>query len=204
MKVIFSNSLPSLVKKFFLVFALLSFGLASVNAQETDTVKTVKVQEKKKKEKKEKSPQELLAQRAALKSAIIPGWGQFQNGGKHRWKIPVIYGGLGTITYFTSINHRLFKCYENAYIKVSQGEFAECEGFTTQSQLKDGMETYHQQRDMFVLITLGAYALNVLDAYVWAHLQDFDNSDDLTLNIYPSFINIADRQYAGFTVQLKL
>ena len=181
--------MPSLAKPLLLVFIALVFSSPLVYGQDAEK-ETVE------KRKKPKSPQEQLAQRAALKSTLIPGWGQWQNGGSHRLKIPVIYGALGTIGYFTFTNHQRYKCYEKAYRLDSKGLYGNCEGFTTNAQLKDGTETYHKQRDMFVLISLGAYALNILDAYVWAHLQDFDNSDDLTLNIYPSFINIANRQYA--------
>lgn len=186
------------VKAFFLLSCVFALSIGAVSAQEEVEP------EPQKKKKKEKSLDEQLASRAALKSAILPGWGQFQNGGKHRLKVPIIYGALGTLGYFTYNSHQLFKCYETGYILDSRGEEGECQNLTSNAQLKDGMETYHKQRDMFVLITIGAYALNVLDAYVWGHLQHFDNSDDLSLRIYPSFINIADRQYAAFTVQLKL
>ena len=65
------------------------------------------------------------------------------------------------------------------------------------------METYHQRRDLFIILTAGFYALNILDAYVWAHLNQFDNSDDLTLKVQPSFVNIAGQQSAGLSLKLR-
>ena len=34
---------------------------------------------------------------AIIRSAIIPGWGQITN--KKYWKLPLVYGALGTTTY---------------------------------------------------------------------------------------------------------
>ena len=42
--------------------------------------------------------------KAALRSAIIPGWGQIYN--KKYWKLPIVYGALGITGYifFDNIN----------------------------------------------------------------------------------------------------
>jgi hypothetical protein len=50
------------------------------------------------------------------------------------------------------------------------------------------------------------YLANVIDAYVFAHLQDFDVSDDLSMDIRPPRIaNIAQQPgfTAGITLKLK-
>ena len=155
------------------------------------------------KQKKEISADEMLARKAALKSAILPGWGQAQNGGFNYLKIPLIYGGLGALSYLTYDNHLRFKCYEWAYFMDGQGYYGNCEGFTSTAQLKAGLDLYHKRRDMFALMTVGAYLLQVLDAYVWAHLKQFDNSDDLSLNVYPSFTNIAGQPTAQVSLKLS-
>lgn len=157
-----------------------------------------------KENKKEIDPEELLARKAALKSAILPGWGQIQNGGNNLFKLPLIYGGLGALGYLTYDRHIEYKCYAKAYLLSSQGLFFDpCGQANTAARIQSGLELTHKQRDMFALFTVGAYLLQVLDAYVWAHLKQFDNSDDLSLQVYPSFTNIANHQTAQLSLKLR-
>ena len=39
-----------------------------------------------------------------------------------------------------------------------------------------------------VIITVGIYALNLVDAYVFGHLFDFRIDDNLSLNLTPSLL----------------
>ncbi|MFM7709939.1 MAG: DUF5683 domain-containing protein, partial [Ferruginibacter sp.] len=43
------------------------------------------------------SPKLHSPRKVIIHSAIIPGWGQADN--KKYWKIPIVYGALGTTTY---------------------------------------------------------------------------------------------------------
>lgn len=156
------------------------------------------------KPKKELDPEEVLARRAALKSALLPGLGQIQNGGNNLFKLPLIYGGLGTLGYLTYIRHQEYKCFQKAYFLSGKGlYFDPCGSSVTASQIQSGLEVFRKQRDMYALFTGAAYLLQVLDAYVWAHLKQFDNSDDLTLHVYPSFTNIAHHQTAQLSLTLR-
>lgn len=156
------------------------------------------------KTKKEIGPEELLARRAALKSALLPGLGQMQNGGNNLFKLPLIYGGLGTLGYLTYVRHQEYKCFSKAYFLSSQDlYFDPCGSSVTAAQIQSGLEVFRKQRDMFALFTGAAYLLQVLDAYVWSHLKQFDNSDDLSLHVYPSFTNIAHHQTAQLSLTLR-
>jgi len=88
-------------------------------------------------------------------------------------------------------------------LKSNNLYFEGCDGFNTTSTLKSGMEAYHKQRDLFVIVTIGVYALNILDAYIWAHMKQFDNSNDLTLSLKPSFINIAGQQHTALSLSMR-
>jgi hypothetical protein len=179
--------LSSLAKAIFLV--LLIFSSFSAFAQKKD---------------KELDPEEIIARKSAFRSSLLPGWGQATNSGVHWLKVPLIYGGLGTLGYLSYYNHTKFKCFETGYrLKINDLYWEGCDGYTTPNALKSGMETYHQRRDLFIILTAGFYALNILDAYVWAHLIQFDNSDDLTLKVQPSFVNIAGQQSAGLSLKLR-
>jgi len=51
--------------------------------------------------------------------------------------------------------------------------------------LQDAQERYQRDRDLALLITIGLYAFNIIDANVDAHLQQFNVDDDLSLDIKP-------------------
>lgn len=49
-------------------------------------------------------------------------------------------------------------------------------------------DTYRRYRDYSILAGIAIYALNIIDANVFAHLQDFDISDDLSASFVPGVI----------------
>ena len=55
----------------------------------------------------------LAPARAAFYSAIVPGLGQAYN--KKYWKIPLVYGAIGTGYYFYNSNNKEYHRYRNAY-----------------------------------------------------------------------------------------
>ncbi len=54
-----------------------------------------------------------------------------------------------------------------------------------QSQLKRKKDYFRRYRDMSIFIGIGVYFLGMLDAYVDAHLFDFDISPDLSMRVAP-------------------
>ena len=55
----------------------------------------------------------LAPARAAFYSAVLPGLGQAYN--KKFWKIPVVYGALGTSGYFYFNNNKKYNKFREAY-----------------------------------------------------------------------------------------
>ncbi|MGZ5222310.1 MAG: DUF5683 domain-containing protein, partial [Chitinophagaceae bacterium] len=51
--------------------------------------------------------------KAAIRSAIIPGWGQVYN--KKYWKVPIVYGAIGTSAYVFFFNLQTYKDTRFAY-----------------------------------------------------------------------------------------
>ena len=84
----------------FYIFIFISLLATSVFSQEDDELKitTEEVAVKKKKEKKTTPYEPLAPARAAFYSAVLPGLGQAYT--KKYWKIPIVYGALGTGVYF--------------------------------------------------------------------------------------------------------
>ena len=109
--------------------------------------------------------------KAVLFSAVLPGAGQFYN--ESYWKIPIIGGLVGYFGYEYFRNNNLYKDYRDEYA-ASQTELNPNGDFN----LKTLREFYRDQRDNFVWYFLIVYVVNMVDAYIDAHLFEFDVSDD--------------------------
>ncbi len=113
--------------------------------------------------------------RAAFYSAVLPGLGQAYN--KKYWKIPIVYAALGTGVYFIVDNQQQYDRYRTAYKLRISGRPDEFDGTGEQPNIsEDGLiraqDILKKNRDLAVFITLGLYALNIIEANVDAHLDD--------------------------------
>lgn len=143
--------------------------------------------------------------RAALYSAILPGAGQFYN--KDYWKVPVVYAVGGTLGYFIVSNHRNFKSYEQAYLYSIDNNPETVPGEVGNSNtLRNGRDFYRRNRDLTIIFSVLAYGLNVMEANVGAHLNEFDISDDLSLNVQPAvqFAATAKAPVPAISLNLRL
>lgn len=128
-------------------------------------------------------------QKATLRSAIIPGWGQAYN--RQYWKIPLVYAviGIPAATYF--YNNTWYKKSKFAYetrLNNDTGNFSNIDPklqVVSTASLQYYRNQFRQSRDYSILYTLLAWGLNVVDATVSGHLKEFDVSDDLSLRIDP-------------------
>lgn len=105
---------------------------------------------------------------AVIRSAVIPGFGQFYN--ESYWKIPVVWGFLGWFAYQWNIANNSYINYRDLYNESLQ------QNSTGNSSYLSIREFYKDQRDLFAVFFGLAYFLNLVDAYVDAHLFDFDVS----------------------------
>ncbi|MBO5919159.1 MAG: hypothetical protein J6Q34_01545 [Bacteroidales bacterium] len=122
--------------------------------------------------------------RAAMLSAVVPGLGQAYNG--DYWKIPIFYTGLGICAYALTFNQEQYKRYKNMYIELNEGTYT---GNLTADNITWYRDQHRRLRDYSIIATVLVYALNIIDANVFAHFNTFDISDDLTLNVEPALIN---------------
>lgn len=145
--------------------------------------------------------------KALLYSAIVPGLGQIYN--RKYWKLPFIYGGLMGCMYAMTWNHGNYSDYSNAYWGTVQEDplkhkdswqnfvtgsvdwnddeamEAKAKDVNFQNSLKRKKDYFRRFRDMSIFIGVGVYVLGMLDAYVDAHLFDFDISPDLSMRVEP-------------------
>jgi hypothetical protein len=121
----------------------------------------------------------LAPSKAAFYSAILPGLGQAYN--KKYWKIPVVYGAMGTSLYVYSMRNSQYNDYRNAYKLRLQGNIDEY-AYYSDSQLINAMTSVKKDRDLMMMVTVALYALNIVDAVVDAHLKDFNVNEKLTFS----------------------
>lgn len=124
----------------------------------------------------------LRPSKAAFYSALVPGLGQIYN--KDYWKVPIVYAALGTSTGFYIYNNKQYNRYRDAYKRRLAG-FTDDE-FQGNSYLSDdkliyAQKVFQRQRDLSLLITIGLYVLNIVEANTAAHLKQFNVNQNLSI-----------------------
>ena len=170
-----------LKKQLYLFLILFSFGVLAIHSQEV--ADTLKIKNKFGSISKEFKP--LAPATAAFYSAILPGLGQAYN--KKYWKIPIIYAALGSGIYFYSDNNTNYKRARNAYKLSIDGKPHEFDGTNGNILLSDdalvrAQKSYKKDRDLSLLVTVGLYLLQVVEASTNAHLLQHNVDDALSVN----------------------
>lgn len=125
--------------------------------------------------------------KAGLYSAVLPGLGQFYN--KKYWKIPIVWGAVGTGIGVALWNDKQYKRYRNAFVSELNGlphEFSDVNG-VDKTVLGNAQDRSKRQRDYAIGISALIYILNIVDAVVDAHLYEGRHDPDLAIT--PTIIN---------------
>lgn len=127
----------------------------------------------------------------ALRRALfMPGAGQFYN--RQPVKAAVVYGALGTFMGLVVLNEREYRHFQRVYRFAATPEqfpqhAAEAQPYARLIEsgriepLRSARNLHRRNRDLSVLGFGLGYALSVLDAYVSAHLLDFELVEGLEL-----------------------
>ena len=124
--------------------------------------------------------------RAILWASTLPGAGQAYN--EKYWKMPIVYGGLGGMTYWLVNGVRDFRCYRGALRRLNDDDPTNntgCNGFTSTTALQLKRESSRRQIDYGILLLSLGYALQIMDAVVDARLSHFQVDDNLLLTWNP-------------------
>ena len=128
----------------------------------------------------------LTPAKAAFYSAILPGLGQAYN--KKYWKIPLVYGAIGTSLYFYLDSNKKYHQYRDAYKRRLEGYSDDKFTYLDNARLISGQKFYQRNRDLSALFVVAFYALNIIDANVDAALIQFNVDENLSIRpiIYPN------------------
>jgi hypothetical protein len=194
--------IPVLHFSFIAIFPAIVFAQNKEVLQSADSLKTVTATidttTKKIKKVKVYDPR-----KAAIRSAILPGWGQVYN--KKYWKLPIVYGALGASAGIFVFNLQTYKDTRKAYaIKYNMSlptataadsaRYSEIPDYLKPisiGSLRSYRDSYRRDIDYSVLFFVLLWGLNVVDAAVDAHLKSFDVSPDLSLRFKPGYSPMA-------------
>jgi hypothetical protein len=190
--ILFSNGLHAQIKDSTIVVA------ARPGSTDSDSVS-------KKHYKKSKPDQ------AALMSAIIPGLGQI---GHHDswWHVPVIYAGFAAFGYGIYYNNSQYQLFKESYtqrLKFRADNSSKKDPYwniKNDDELLANRDDARRDRDLLIMVSVGWYAANIIDAYVAAHLKEFDISNKLSMRLVPVDVVSIGNQAAftcGFRFSMK-
>ena len=152
--------------------------------------------------------------------AIIPGFGQIIN--RKYWKLPIVYAGFLGCAYAITWNSTRYQSYKLAYKDIIDNnpntnshidimpEGLTIENYpggigTYTTNLQSAFEQSRRYRDLSVIAAIAYYGITLVDAYVDAHLLDYDISPDLSLNIRPALLrNKTGDNSFGMSLNFKL
>lgn len=155
------------------------------------------------------SPKKYNPKIAIVRSAMIPGWGQITN--KKYWKLPIVYGALGTTGYLFFRNLDQYKTARKAYINATDSDPSNDNlipepYYSVRFQperIRAFRNSVRQNVDYSVLFFMVFWGLNVADAAVDAHLKTFDVSDDLSIQFKPGYSPMANTNGLSLVVNFK-
>lgn len=129
---------------------------------------------------------ELDPVRAALLSAMLPGLGQVYN--KQYWKVPVVVSGVVVFAHFIDYNNKVYHSLRNA-VKLNDisADLNPYNGLiSSKATLVRNRDNFRRNRDFLIILGTAFYLLQIVDAHVAAHLDEFNINEDLALGIEPS------------------
>lgn len=148
----------------------------------------------------------------ATRRALLPGWGQAYN--KQYWKIPVVYGILAVPTVAFFYNNSMYKKTKFAYEALFKAQATipdstdfrlidpQLQGLSI-SSVQSYRNAFRRDRDYSILWFVIAYGLQIADATVFAHLKHFDVSNDLSMQVTPTFNPVTRSPGFGLVMNIK-
>ncbi len=145
--------------------------------------------------------------KSTLYSILLPGLGQVYNG--EFWKVPLYLGLMaGSVNYWID-NNVQYQRWKWTYDQASSTEAGVEKPPQTAETAKYYRDVFGRYRDYSILAVALSYLIQVVDANVFAYMQDFEVNDDISLRVEPSIQQSLGHAYAvtppavGMSIGLK-
>jgi len=125
--------------------------------------------------------------KSTLYSVLLPGLGQVYNG--EYWKVPIYLGGMATFAYFYQDFRRNYLRYKWLYdLNTMENPEVTPPPEIDANKSLVYRNQFRRYRD-YALLGIGLmYVLQIVDANVFAYMQDFEMNDDISLRLEPTLI----------------
>jgi hypothetical protein len=146
-----------------------------------------------------------IPKKTLVYSMVLPGMGQAYN--RRWWKLPFVYGAVGGVVYAIDFNQGIYRRFRNALELKLNDQIHEFSGTSLDNvnALRSNRDTYDRYTQMSYMATILVYGVIAIEAFTDAHLQNFDISDDLSMEIRPSFPidQIQQRPTVGVSIVIR-
>lgn len=118
--------------------------------------------------------------------SLLPGGGQVYN--RQAWKVPIIYGAFAGTGYWIYLNYKEMKTLKDEYLyRVNNNDIPNNSDYSSYptSNVYSLYNSANRDFQLSVIVAVGVYALNLVDAYVFGHLFDYQIDDDISMNVAP-------------------
>ena len=132
------------------------------------------------------------AAKSTVYSILLPGLGQIYNG--EFWKVPLYLGLMAGSAQFyidNNVQYKRWKWIHNMATTDEEGVERPPQSGETAKYYRDA---YRRFRDYSALAFVLSYLIQVIDANVFAYMQDFEVNDDITMRLEPAVMPV---QYAA-------
>ena len=124
--------------------------------------------------------------KSTVYSILLPGLGQVYNG--EYWKIPIYWGAMAGGAYYYTTNRRNYQRYKWIYDQATSTDpEVEKPPISAENALYY-RDVFRRYRDYSILAVALFYVVQVVDANVFAYMQDFEMDDDISLRVEPTVI----------------
>ena len=128
--------------------------------------------------------------KSTLYSILLPGLGQIYNG--EFWKVPIYWGLMAGSIHFVIENNTQYQRWKWTYDQATSDDPEVEKPPQSAENAKYYRDAYRRLRDYSILAIAVSYLLQVIDANVFAYMQDFEVNDDISFQVKPALVPLSD------------
>lgn len=144
---------------------------------------------------------EHLSRVAWKRSLMVPGWGQYTNKGLWWIKVPIIYGGLVTgylvFDYWQWYYKKFLDELDHRITYDGEPSDPDLINWSTEGLVRQ-KDYGRRNRDLTILVTVGWWGLNAVEAYVDSMLKyRWNIGSDMSMRVHPTLMPSINNSFAS-------